>query len=162
MPLPRGRAAVGAGGGSGLPTGSTRDVTLGSSRSAARPVPIVVPRAVGRTARPPLGVAGSWYSGQLAIALTGNYGFFNCWRIVLCVSLLDDAALGRVLPLRLAAGDRSPLEAHSSIRESGVGCCSPLLAALAFAREIVADRGARRCARGSPTRFSTRWRRCAR
>src|SRR5207302_9127328 len=41
---------------------------------------------------------------QLAIALTGNYGFFNLLAIVLCLSLLDDDALGRVLPLRLAAG----------------------------------------------------------
>src|SRR5207249_772672 len=46
--------------------------------------------------------------GQLAIALTGNYGFFNLLAIVLCLSLLDDEALGRVLPLRLAAGDPEP------------------------------------------------------
>src|SRR6266566_5128423 len=38
--------------------------------------------------------------GQIAIALTGNYGFFNLLAIVLCLSLLDDDALGRVLPLR--------------------------------------------------------------
>src|SRR3989442_113671 len=36
--------------------------------------------------------------GQLAIALTGNYGFFNLLAIVLCVSLLDDAALRRGAP----------------------------------------------------------------
>lgn len=36
---------------------------------------------------------------QLLIAATGNYGFFNLLTIVLCVTLLDDAALAR---LRLA------------------------------------------------------------
>jgi hypothetical protein len=35
---------------------------------------------------------------QLAIAWTGNYGFFNLLTIVLCVSLLDDRAIARVLP----------------------------------------------------------------
>src|SRR5438132_183275 len=48
-------------------------------------------------------------SRQLGIALTGNYGFFNVLAIVLCVALLDDAALRRVLPLRLAAGEPEPL-----------------------------------------------------
>jgi hypothetical protein len=35
---------------------------------------------------------------QLAIAATGNYGFFNLLAIVLCVPLLDDRLLGRILP----------------------------------------------------------------
>src|SRR5881398_3004648 len=47
--------------------------------------------------------------GQLGIALTGNYGFFNLLAIVLCLALLDDATLRRVLPLRLAAGEAEPL-----------------------------------------------------
>ena len=38
---------------------------------------------------------------QLLIALTGNYGFFNLLSIVLCVTLLDDAVLGRCLPRRI-------------------------------------------------------------
>src|SRR5436190_7006671 len=46
--------------------------------------------------------------GQLAIALTGNYGFFNLLAIVLCVPLLDDGVLERVLPLRLVARDPEP------------------------------------------------------
>src|SRR6266496_1783807 len=47
--------------------------------------------------------------GQLGIAVTGNYGFFNLLAIVLCVPLLDDAVLRPVLPLRLAAGEPEPL-----------------------------------------------------
>lgn len=35
---------------------------------------------------------------QVAIALTGNYGFFNLLTVVLCLSLLDDRFLARVLP----------------------------------------------------------------
>jgi len=73
--------------------------------------------------------------GQLAIALTGNYGFFNLLAIVLCLSLLDDAVLGRVLPLRLAAGAPEPRWKQYAIR--GLGSLLALLAALAFAREIV-------------------------
>src|SRR2546430_13070892 len=46
--------------------------------------------------------------GQLRIPLTGNYGFFNLLAIVLCLALLDDVTLRRVLPLRLAAGGGAP------------------------------------------------------
>jgi len=38
---------------------------------------------------------------QVLIFLTGNYGFFNLLTIVLCLLLLDDAALKAVLPARL-------------------------------------------------------------
>jgi lipase maturation factor 1 len=37
---------------------------------------------------------------QLGIALTGNYTFFNLLTILLCVLLLDDAALAKLLPAR--------------------------------------------------------------
>jgi hypothetical protein len=39
---------------------------------------------------------------QLAIALTGNYGFFNLLTLVLCIPLLDDRALRGVTPPRLS------------------------------------------------------------
>jgi hypothetical protein len=45
---------------------------------------------------------------QLGIAVTGNYGFFNLLAIVLCVPVLDDDVLRRVLPLRLRANGREP------------------------------------------------------
>src|SRR5207244_10289988 len=86
-------------------------------------------RAGGRPA------CGLLVFGQLAIALTGNYGFFNLLAIVLCVSLLDDAALQRVLPLRLAAGDPEPRWKQYAIR--GLAPLLGLLAALALAREIM-------------------------
>jgi hypothetical protein len=51
---------------------------------------------------------------QLLIAGTGNYGFFNLLAIVLCLSLLDDAAIGGMVParwrrrMRGAEGDAAP------------------------------------------------------
>ncbi|MGH7497407.1 MAG: lipase maturation factor family protein [Gemmatimonadales bacterium] len=46
---------------------------------------------------------------QLAIAATGNYGFFNLLAIVLCVPLLDDRMLARVVPIVLAPrGESAP------------------------------------------------------
>ena len=38
---------------------------------------------------------------QLAIMLTGNYGFFNLLTMALCVFLFDDAAMRRLLPRHL-------------------------------------------------------------
>jgi len=87
------------------------------------------PRTARRTA------CGVLVFGQVAIALTGNYGFFNLLAIVLCVSLLDDAALERVLPLRVTAGDPEPRWKQYAIR--GLAPLLGLVAALAFAREIV-------------------------
>ncbi len=74
--------------------------------------------------------------GQLGIALTGNYGFFNLLAIVLCLALLDDVTLRRVLPLRLAAGAAEPLW-WRRVTASVAAVIAPL-SALTFAREIAA------------------------
>src|SRR5881398_553013 len=74
--------------------------------------------------------------GQLGIAATGNYGFFNLLAIVLCVPLLDDAVLRPVLPLRLAAGEPEPLwRLRVTVALAAVIAS---LSALTFAREISA------------------------
>ncbi|HEX4628444.1 MAG TPA: lipase maturation factor family protein, partial [Gemmatimonadales bacterium] len=73
--------------------------------------------------------------GQLGIAATGNYGFFNVLTLVLCVPLLDDRALARVLPLRLAAGEREPRWKRRTLQVFVPVIA--LLSTLAFAREIV-------------------------
>jgi lipase maturation factor len=72
--------------------------------------------------------------GQLGIALTGNYGFFNLLAMALCVPLLDDGVLRRVVPLRLVAGAPEPRWRVYAIR--GLAPVFALLATLAFAREI--------------------------
>src|SRR2546429_711915 len=72
--------------------------------------------------------------GQLGIALTGNYGFFNLLAIVLCLALLDDVTLRRVLPLRLAAGGAEPLW-WRRVTATLAAMIAPL-SALTCAREI--------------------------
>jgi len=80
--------------------------------------------------------AGLLVLGQVGIAVTGNYGFFNLLAIALCVPLLDDATLRRVVPLRLVAGDPEARWKQLTIR--GFVPVVALLSALAFVREIVA------------------------
>jgi lipase maturation factor 1 len=70
---------------------------------------------------------------QLAIAATGNYGFFNALAIVLCIPVLNDDVLRRVLPLRLVEIDGSAARAWS------LALIAPVffvLSALSFGREI--------------------------
>src|SRR5207245_2630131 len=73
-------------------------------------------------------------AGQLAIALTGNYGFFNLLAMAPSVPPLDDARLRRVLPLALTAGEPEPRWRQYAVR--GLATVLAVLAVLAFAREI--------------------------
>jgi hypothetical protein len=71
---------------------------------------------------------------QVGIAATGNYGFFNLLTIVLCVPVLDDALLARILPLGLTSVD-----AESHGRRRIVAVVAPvllLLSVLSLGREI--------------------------
>jgi lipase maturation factor 1 len=71
---------------------------------------------------------------QLGIAATGNYGFFNALAIVLCVPVLDDRFLPRVLPPRARAG-----KPESSVRRGIVSLLTPVflsLSVLSLVREI--------------------------
>jgi len=78
-------------------------------------------------------------SFQLAIAATGNYGFFNGLTIVLCLSLLDDDVWRGVLPKRFC--DRSSHDPGGAprwaraVRAVAASVLLPL-SVLAFAREI--------------------------
>ena len=66
------------------------------------PILIFVPHPWARRA-----AAGSVAGLMLSIALTGNYGFFNLLTIVLCIPLLDDHLLGRLVPGRFMSAARS-------------------------------------------------------
>ncbi|HYK81590.1 MAG TPA: lipase maturation factor family protein [Gemmatimonadales bacterium] len=93
---------------------------------------IFVPEQLGRPRR----VAAALLAlGQLGIALTGNYGFFNALALVLCVALLDDAVLERVLPVRLVAGDPEPRWKLLTLR--GLVPALAIVSTLMFVREIV-------------------------
>lgn len=59
------------------------------------PILMGVPRRWARRT-----AAASFIGLMLLIALTGNYGFFNVLTIVLCLPLLDDRLMQRVVPLR--------------------------------------------------------------
>src|SRR5437016_5235309 len=73
--------------------------------------------------------------GQLAIAVTGNYGVFILLAILPVWPIVDDGVLVRVLPLRLVVTEPEPRWQRYAIR--GVAPMLALLSLLAFAREIV-------------------------
>jgi len=58
-------------------------------------VEIIVPFFIWAPRRPRLIAAGLMIFLQLAIAITGNYCFFNLLTIALCLLLIDDASTGR-------------------------------------------------------------------
>ena len=64
------------------------------------PFLIWVPRAFARRT-----AAAAITALMLLIALTGNYGFFNLLTIALCIPLLDDAALPRILRSRFSTSN---------------------------------------------------------
>src|SRR5262249_47480465 len=71
---------------------------------------------------------------QLTIAATGNYGFFNLLAIVLCIPLLDDSLLRRIIRLKLVAP-----KPESPFRRTIVGVAAAgivVLSALSFGREL--------------------------
>jgi predicted DCC family thiol-disulfide oxidoreductase YuxK len=58
-------------------------------------VEIIAPFFIWAPRRPRLIAAGLIVFLQIAIAVTGNYCFFNLLTIALCLLLIDDAAIGR-------------------------------------------------------------------
>src|SRR5207244_4893032 len=66
-------------------------------------VEIIVPFFIWAPRRPRLIAAGLMIFLQIAIAITGNYCFFNLLTIALCLLLIDDAAV-RIPRLREAVG----------------------------------------------------------
>jgi lipase maturation factor 1 len=61
-------------------------------------VEIIAPFFIWAPRRPRLTAAGLIIFLQIVIAITGNYCFFNLLAIVLCLLLIDDAALRRSAP----------------------------------------------------------------
>ena len=63
-------------------------------------IELIVPFLIFLPRRLRLAGCGVLIALQLVIALTGNYCFFNLITIALCVLLLDDAVLSRLVPRR--------------------------------------------------------------
>ena len=99
------------------------------------PILIWVPRAWARRA-----AAGSISALMLLIALTGNYGFFNLLTIVLCLPLLDDRLLSRVVPGRFVRSEPSPRRLNWSTL---AGVAPALIIALSSAVFFTGTFGAR-------------------
>ena len=70
-------------------------------------VEIIVPFFIWAPRRLRLIAAGLLIFLQLAIALTGNYCFFNLLTIALCLLLIDDASIGRALKGQASASQAS-------------------------------------------------------
>ena len=71
-------------------------------------VEIMVPLFIWAPRQLRLIAAGLLIFLQLAIAITGNYCFFNLLTIALCLLLIDDASIGRALEGRAPASPASP------------------------------------------------------
>lgn len=77
---------------------------------------------------------------QVLIAATGNYGFFNLLTVVLYLSLLDDAAIVRILPrlptpIRYAPPE-PPASGAGRLALAAPVAALALLSALTFVREV--------------------------
>ena len=86
-------------------------------------VEIIVAFFIWGPRRPRLIAAGLMIFLQFAIAITGNYCFFNLLTIVLCLLLIDDAAVG-IPRLREAVG--TPTSGAPSPRRAGYGRALPI------------------------------------
>ena len=80
-----------------LPAGAHRAACL-----ATLVIELCVPFLIWMPRRLKQAAAAALILFQVLILLTGNYGFFNLLTILLCLLLLDDRALERWLPARLA------------------------------------------------------------
>ncbi len=86
--------------------------------------------------------AGGLVALQLLIAATGSYCFFNLLAVCLCIPLLDDRLLRRLLPARfLPAG--GPPEPERIRRRVVLGLAIPVMvaSAIVFLREMARTQG---------------------
>ncbi|MCE9670949.1 lipase maturation factor family protein [Myxococcus stipitatus] len=111
-----------------------------ASTGAVLALEVVGPFFVFLPRRPRMLAFGAFTALQALIAATGNYGFFNLQSAVLGLWLLDDAALGRVLPL--GPGASAPLRPWWRTALSGA-LVSPLVVLGAADVFMRFERGAR-------------------
>ncbi len=78
-------------------------------------VEIIVPLFIWAPRRPRLIAAGLIIFLQIAIAVTGNYCFFNLLTIALCLLLIDDASIGRKYATPNAFGAATTMSMYGAI-----------------------------------------------
>jgi hypothetical protein len=76
------------------------DLVQRASAAVMFAVELVLPLAIFGPRRIRHAAGAAMIALQIGIAATGNYGFFNLLTVALCLTLFDDAALGRWLPRR--------------------------------------------------------------
>ncbi len=76
---------------------------LGTATAATLLIELVLAFLVFLPRRPRMALALFVIAFQLAIVATGNYNFFNLLTMLLCLFLLDDAGLRRLVPCTLTA-----------------------------------------------------------
>jgi hypothetical protein len=74
-------------------------------------IELLVPFAILGPRRLRHAAAAAMVALQIGIAATGNYGFFNLLTIALCLTLFDDAAFARWLPVARDDGPTPPRRA---------------------------------------------------
>lgn len=84
---------------------------LAGGTAATLGVELAVPFLIFLPRRPRALAAALILVFQLLIVLTGNFNFFNLLTMALCLFLLDDAALARVLPAQVGALARAQMPA---------------------------------------------------
>jgi lipase maturation factor 1 len=87
--------------------------------------------------------AGGFVLLMLAIALTGNYGFFNLLTVALAIPLVDDAALERLMPARLRARVGSVASAAAGVWAQRAKLVLPSLQLALSGLMLVSTLGAR-------------------
>jgi hypothetical protein len=115
-----------------LPESAHRVLTYGSlATELALPWLLLLP---GRYRRPKLFALAALVGLQVGIAATGSYGFFNLLAIVLCLPLVDDEILARIVPLRLAVREEDARPRHRVLGAVAVVFFVPSV--LSFMREL--------------------------
>ena len=84
------------------------DWLLAAATAAALVIELIVAFLTSPPRRPRALAAWCVLLFQLAILLTGNYGFFNLLTMALCVFLFDDAAMRHLLPQSLCTQGDNP------------------------------------------------------
>jgi len=102
------------------PASRLPDALLRAGAIATLAVELAVPFLIALPRRPRFVAAAAFAVFQAVILLTGNYGFFNLLTLVLCVTLLDDAALRAALPAGLLRRLRPRPPAPASTLDRGL------------------------------------------
>jgi hypothetical protein len=85
-------------------------------------IELIVPFLIWAPRRPRFVAFWAFVALQLAILLTGNYTFFNCLALVLCLPLLDDQAILRWCPqfLQIRMGEALAWQTSPAARRGRV------------------------------------------